>query len=720
MIKNYIIKETLGKGAYGIVYKVQKKGTSDIYVIKQISLEGLTEKEKEEVKQEAFILSSIKSDFVVKYYDSFLDNDNINIVMEYCDGGDLNEFILEKKNIGTLLEEKLIWKLFLKITIGLADIHKMKILHRDLKTLNIFLKHGLEVKIGDLGVAKVLSKNSFAQTVIGTPYYLSPEICQEKPYNDKSDVWALGCILYELCTFKHPFEAKHQGGLIYKILNNKPEPINSYYSKELGNLIFLLLDKNSKSRPSCIEILNNNMVINKIKEFGLIDYVKKINKSRNNSNKNKARKTIDFSSINISKKYYSKQNSKDNIHSDNIIKFDIKNKGSNYSPIDFSNNIKNGNIKFKNIMHKKKSPEEIKINLIKIVNINNQKQNYIDNKHYNKNDNDLKYNNYFVNKTENDESNEKSLISKKYVKIYKQDRAELINKKKSSQVQIIFKSPNVSPKQNNIIEPKKKFILNNNKSNEIIIQNSKYENNKNDNKFNKYKYKFIKNENNHKNIVPIKIKKISDNHKEIDEDISIAKSDIFSNSFKKIIINKKGSTPEINRNKKINIVISNKKIIPSLNKISLLSRKDDNYSIEVGLYNNKKNENFSIVSSLDKNILNENTIASSFQIFNNNLPKINKRNNNDNKLITNECEYLDDTLRKNKRCKSYLNPRINNDKNKIIIEHSYHHFKGEENKIKYIIERKDNNPKNNLLKKCEKFNSYLPLVSKDFQLEEKI
>ena len=602
MIKNYIIKETLGKGAYGIVYKVQKKGTSDIYVIKQISLEGLTEKEKEEVKQEAFILSSIKSDFVVKYYDSFLDNDNINIVMEYCDGGDLNEFILEKKNIGTLLEEKLIWKLFLKITIGLADIHKMKILHRDLKTLNIFLKHGLEVKIGDLGVAKVLSKNSFAQTVIGTPYYLSPEICQEKPYNDKSDVWALGCILYELCTFKHPFEAKHQGGLIYKILNNKPEPINSYYSKELGNLIFLLLDKNSKSRPSCIEILNNNMVINKIKEFGLIDYVKKINRSRNNSNKNKARKTIDFSSINISKKYYSKQNSKDNIHSDNIIKFDIKNKGSNYSPIDFSNNIKNGNIKFKNIMHKKKSPEEIKINLIKIVNINNQKQNYIDNKHYNKNDNDLKYNNYFVNKTENNESNEKSLISKKYVKIYKQDRAELINKKKSSQVQIIFKSPNVSPKQNNIIEPKKKFILNNNKSNEIIIQNSKYENNKNDNKFNKYKYKFIKNENNHKNIVPIKIKKISDNHKEIDEDISIAKSDIFSNSFKKIIINKKGSTPEINRNKKINIVISNKKIIPSLNKISLLSRKDDNYSIEVGLYNNKKNENFSIVSSLDKNI----------------------------------------------------------------------------------------------------------------------
>jgi len=719
MIKNYIILETLGKGAYGIVYKVQKKGTSDIYVIKQISLEGLTEKEKEEVKQEAFILSSIKSDFVVKYYDSFLEDDNINIVMEYCDGGDLSEFILEKKNIGVLLEEKIIWKLFLKITIGLADIHKMKILHRDLKTLNIFLKHGLEVKIGDLGVAKVLLKNSFAQTVIGTPYYLSPEICQEKPYNDKSDVWALGCILYELCTFKHPFEASHQGGLIMKILNNKPEPINSYYSKELSNLVFMLLDKNSKSRPSCVEILNNNMVINKVKEFGLYDYVKKINSSRNNSNKNKTRKTIDFHSINISNKIYSKQYSKDNIYNDKIIKFDIKNKLKHYSPIDLSNNSKNGNIKFKNIKHKKKSPEEIKINLIKIVNINNQKKSYIDNSIHNKNDNDSKYNNYFVNKTEADENNEKSLISKKYAKIYKQDRAELLNKKKSSQVQIIFKSPNESPKQKNINEPKKRFILNYNKSNEIIIQNSKYENNKNDNKSNKYKYKFIKNENKHKNIVPIKIRKISDSHKEIDDDISIAKSDIFSNSIKKIIINKKGSTPEINRNKKINIVISNKKIIPSLNKISLLSRKDDSYSIEVGLYNNKKNENFSIVSSLEKNILNEeNTIASSFQIFNNNLPKINKRNNNENKLITNECEYIDDdSIRKNKRCKSYLNPRINNDKK--VIEHSNHRFKGEEKKIKYIIERnekKEINPKNNLIKKSEKFNSYLPLVSKDFQL----
>ena len=170
MIKDYIIKETLGKGTYGIVYKVQKKDTNDIYVIKQISLHGLTNKEKDEVNQEADILSKIDSDFVVKYYASFKEKDNINIVMEYCDGGDLNDFINEKKQIGKFLEEDLIWQIFIKITIGLSDIHKMKILHRDLKTLNIFLKKNMEIKIGDLGVAKILLKNSFAKTVLGTPF----------------------------------------------------------------------------------------------------------------------------------------------------------------------------------------------------------------------------------------------------------------------------------------------------------------------------------------------------------------------------------------------------------------------------------------------------------------------------------------------------------------------------------------------------------------------
>ena len=312
MIKEYIIKQTLGKGSYGIVYKVQKKNTNEIYVIKQIALRGLSQKEIDEVRQEAKILSSINSDFVAKYYDSFEENDNINIVMEYCDEGDLNDFIIKKKESQTLIEEDLIWNLFIKITIGLAHIHQMKILHRDLKTMNIFLKNGFQVKIGDLGVAKILLKNSFAKTLIGTPYYLSPEICQEKPYNDKSDVWALGCILYELCTFKHPFDAKSQGALILKIMNNTPENVNNTYSKDLCNLIHLLLEKESEKRPSCKDILNLDFIVNKIKKLGLFNYIKNFIQEKNllinvNNNSKNINSNQNNSRYNLKNELYKKE-----------------------------------------------------------------------------------------------------------------------------------------------------------------------------------------------------------------------------------------------------------------------------------------------------------------------------------------------------------------------------------------------------------------------------
>jgi NIMA (never in mitosis gene a)-related kinase len=274
MLKNYIIENELGKGTYGTVYKAKNKIDNNIYVIKQISLEGLTKPQKEEVKLESEILKKIKSKYVVKYYDSFEEDNKLNIVMEYCECGDLGEYIENKKKTKFLLHEKEIWKFFLKITLGLADIHKTKILHRDLKSLNIFLKKENDIRVGDLGVAKILNQTFFAKTFIGTPYYLSPEICEDKPYNDKSDVWALGCILYELCTYQHPFTAKSQGGLILKILNDNPKPINTYYSKELSSLIDILFNKDYQKRPSCEEILRMNCVIERAKSLDIFDDIK--------------------------------------------------------------------------------------------------------------------------------------------------------------------------------------------------------------------------------------------------------------------------------------------------------------------------------------------------------------------------------------------------------------------------------------------------------------
>jgi NIMA (never in mitosis gene a)-related kinase len=156
----------------------------------------------------------------VKYYDSFLEKNILNIVMEFCEGGDLASYL--RQQLGRPLSENKIWKFLIQMSLGLDYIHKKKILHRDIKSMNIFLAKDESIRIGDLGVAKVLcEEGNFAHTMVGTPYYLSPEMCEEKPYNEKSDVWALGCVLYELCTFKHPFDAANQGSLILKIVRGR-------------------------------------------------------------------------------------------------------------------------------------------------------------------------------------------------------------------------------------------------------------------------------------------------------------------------------------------------------------------------------------------------------------------------------------------------------------------------------------------------------------------
>ena len=271
-IHGYEIKQQIGTGSYGVVHKVQKD--NKVYVLKQIPINpNSTISQIDSVKNEAKILSSLKSKYVVEYYDSFEENNCLNIIMEYCEGGDLGTYIsnYQKMNSNTSLNEDFIWKVFIQICFGLYDIHKQNILHRDLKSLNIFLTKDFQVKIGDLGVARVLQNTQYASTFIGTPLYLSPEICEEKPYNEKSDVWALGCILYEMASFKHPFNAKNQAALFLKILNGKYEPLSTKIPIDIKKMIERLLEKNYFKRPSMKEILLSSLFITKTQKVGMFD-----------------------------------------------------------------------------------------------------------------------------------------------------------------------------------------------------------------------------------------------------------------------------------------------------------------------------------------------------------------------------------------------------------------------------------------------------------------
>lgn len=151
---------------------------------------------------------------------------------------------------------------------ALEYVHGRKILHRDLKSQNVFLTANNTIKLGDFGISKVLENtNDQALTVQGTPYYMSPEVCQSKPYTYTSDVWALGCILYELCTLKHAFSSENLLGLVFKIVQDKQEPLPEVYSADMKNLVNLLLNKDEKKRPQVIDILRMKFVQGHMRKF---------------------------------------------------------------------------------------------------------------------------------------------------------------------------------------------------------------------------------------------------------------------------------------------------------------------------------------------------------------------------------------------------------------------------------------------------------------------
>ena len=128
--------------------------------------------------------------------------------MEYADKGDLYQKICEFKKASVSFEESDIWRIFIQIVKGLKALHEMKILHRDLKSANVFLHKDGAAKLGDLNVSKV-ARRGLGYTQTGTPYYASPEVWADKPYDYKSDIWSVGCVMYELCALKPPFRGNN-------------------------------------------------------------------------------------------------------------------------------------------------------------------------------------------------------------------------------------------------------------------------------------------------------------------------------------------------------------------------------------------------------------------------------------------------------------------------------------------------------------------------------
>ncbi|NXY06711.1 NEK11 kinase, partial [Pteruthius melanotis] len=268
--RRYTIQRKLGNGSFGNVYLVndrKAKQGEELKVLKEISVGNLKPNETVEANLEAQLLSKLDHPAIVKFYASFVERDSFCIITEYCEGGDLDFKIQENKDSGKMFTQSQVIDWFIQLLLGVNYMHERRILHRDLKAKNIFLKDNL-LKIGDFGVSCLLMGScDLATTFTGTPYYMSPEVLKHQGYNTKSDIWSLGCILYEMCCMNHAFTGQNFLSVVLKIVEGETPSLPDRYPSKLNAVLCSMLSKDPSLRPAASEILKTPYIDEQLKKI---------------------------------------------------------------------------------------------------------------------------------------------------------------------------------------------------------------------------------------------------------------------------------------------------------------------------------------------------------------------------------------------------------------------------------------------------------------------
>ena len=257
-LNDYEIIKEIGKGSFSTVYLVKKKLSQKEFALKKVNIIKLSPKERQNSLKEVNFLSEIKDPNVIGYEESFYD-ENFNylyLVMEYAPYGDFGKILQARKKLKEYYTENELLNIYLQIASGLKAIHAKQIIHRDLKSANIFIiqTNELILKIGDFNVSKKIDYLNLKNTQTGTPYYASPEIWENRPYDFKSDIWSLGCLFYEIASFSTPFKGNNMKELYENILRGNMAPLPKVYSNNILKIIKMCLRQDANLRPNINDI----------------------------------------------------------------------------------------------------------------------------------------------------------------------------------------------------------------------------------------------------------------------------------------------------------------------------------------------------------------------------------------------------------------------------------------------------------------------------------
>ncbi|XP_037051898.1 serine/threonine-protein kinase Nek2 [Bradysia coprophila] len=268
---DYEVLSVMGTGTFGTCFKVRNKLTEKIFVWKSIDYSAFDEDKKQLLVTEINLLKQLSHPNIVQYFNHILNKETktLYIIMECCEGGDLSMLIRRCVAEKCHIEEQFIWRVLYQLSKAIQGCHSYKaslsILHRDIKPANVYLDSCGNVKLGDFGLARMLKgENNFAESVVGTPFYMSPEIIRGTKYNRKSDIWSLGCLIYELCALVPPFTGRHMESLSKNIVDGRFNRIPDMYSSDMQKIISFLLNVESGYRPSIEVILHHPTVVSNV------------------------------------------------------------------------------------------------------------------------------------------------------------------------------------------------------------------------------------------------------------------------------------------------------------------------------------------------------------------------------------------------------------------------------------------------------------------------